>query len=495
MLRIVTFPQGLRSTERSKRPDIKQWEIILNQMELDVMKRVLPPVLGFVLVLGLLGEVARPEFGSATAVQPSPTFRQLSANVYVAMQDDETPAPDSPFLAEDLAADPAPPTTYVRRPACRAPAPWTIPQPGLLRNLGIKMGGWVQQGATFNADHTSFNGPVATNDWDDKYQLNQVWLFFDRPADTRGCGWALGGHVDMLYGTDWRFGINHGLEDKINTMGDQPYGMVIPQGYLEVAYNNLSVKLGHFAGILDYEVVPAIANPFYSHSYSYGYSVPQLVTGALANYKLSERFSIQGGFHRGWFMFDDMNHHYDVMGGAKWISPNGRTTVRYGVSVGSQDPLGAEDLFAQSLVVELKITDPLKYVFVHNSGVQNNAAALGGATGEWYGFNQYLLYTISPILQANARIEWFRDDDGLRVGGPATVMPPLHTYRSAGFAGEFTALTLGLNWRPDPNIVFRPELRYDWYNGRDAAVGGPRPFNDGADDEQFTFGMDLIFTY
>ena len=71
---------------------------------------------------------------------------------------------------------------------------------------------------------------------------------------------AIGGHVDLLFGTDWRFGVNHGLEDRINSFSDQDYGMVIPQAYMEVAFNNLSVKLGHFAAILDYEVIPAPMN-------------------------------------------------------------------------------------------------------------------------------------------------------------------------------------------------------------------------------------------
>lgn len=51
----------------------------------------------------------------------------------------------------------------------------------------------------------------------------------------------------MCYGSDWRYGIQTGLEDYFQNVAD-PYGLVFPQIYLEVAYNNLSVKLGHFAG-------------------------------------------------------------------------------------------------------------------------------------------------------------------------------------------------------------------------------------------------------
>jgi hypothetical protein len=42
-------------------------------------------------------------------------------------------------------------------------------------------------------------------------------------------------------------------------------------------------------------VIPAPPNPFYSHSYSYGYTVPQLVTGALADWKMTDQWSVQAG--------------------------------------------------------------------------------------------------------------------------------------------------------------------------------------------------------
>ena len=87
---------------------------------------------------------------------------------------------------------------------------------------------------------------MPTNDRDREYQLNQAWLYFDRPTKTDGCGWDLGGRIDVVYGTDWRFGQCFGLENRI----DDPnsfYGLILPQFYVEVAVNDLTVKMGHFA--------------------------------------------------------------------------------------------------------------------------------------------------------------------------------------------------------------------------------------------------------
>jgi hypothetical protein len=53
---------------------------------------------------------------------------------------------------------------------------------------------------------------------------------------------------------------------------------------------------------------------------------------------------------------------------------------------------------------------------------------------------------------------------------------------------------LGLNWRPHPNLVVRPEVRYDWYNGStNEAV--KLPYDNGLHSTQFTTAMDMIVTF
>jgi hypothetical protein len=380
------------------------------------------------------------------------------------------------------------------------PKPWSLPQPYVLQRLGFKMGGWLEQGITFNgrepANH--FNGPVGLNDLASEYQMNQLWLFLDRPLGNDGVGWGLGAHLDLVYGTDWRFGINHGLEDRINAFDDQTYGMVIPQAYVEVGYNNLSVKVGHFASpLLVYETVPAPANPFYSHSYATAFSEPLLVTGVLAEYKLGEQLVPFAGFHRGWMMFEDNNSVLDVTGGVRWHSKSNRTKLTYAASSGPQDPAGVQNRFSHVLLWREQLGTKWEYIFQHDLGVEQNALP-GNGSADWYGINQYLLYTINPKWTALARVEWFRDDDGVRVFGP----PPQAGIRAwpgaPGFAGNFYEVTVGLNWRPHPNFLFRPELRWDWYDGPSngaAAPSGPFPFIDGQRKDQFLFGMDLITTF
>jgi len=82
----------------------------------------------------------------------------------------------------------------------------------------------------------------------------------------------------------------------------------------------------------------------------------------------------------------------------------------------------------------------------------------------------YLTYAFTPRLSGTTRLELFDDEQGQRTG----------------FAGLYTALTAGLSFRPHKDVIFRPEVRYD-YNEE------PRPF-DGKHG-LFTAAADLILRW
>lgn len=372
------------------------------------------------------------------------------------------------------------------------PKPWTLPQPCLLEKAGIHVSGWLQQGLTFNpqcpGDDT--NGPVATNDRANDYELNQFWLTAERVTKTDGDGFDIGGRIDACYGTDWRYGDCLGLENRINAPNDL-YGLVLPQFYFEVAYNDLTVKLGHYAVCLGYEIVPAPANFFYSHSYALT-SEPILTTGVQADYKLSKNWSINAGFNRGWNTFEDDNDKFDFLGGVKWHNDDNTTSVSYEIDVGPQDPAGVDSRYVYALVVKQQLTKKLLYVAQHNMGGSEGANPRTGGYAMCYGLDQYLIYTINSKWSAGMRAEWFRDDGGGYVSGVGNLN---NGWTGApGFDGSFSELTMGLNWRPHPNLVVRPEIRWDWYTGT-TNVAGQLPFDDGLRSDQFLFAVDAVFTF
>jgi hypothetical protein len=360
------------------------------------------------------------------------------------------------------------------------------------------VGGWIQQGVTFNPDSPvdGVNGPLATNDHSNAYQLNQAWLYFVRPTNTDGCGWDVGGRFDMVFGSDWRFGMTNGLEDKINGNGNE-YGLVLPQMYIDVAYNDLTIRMGHFATFTSYEVVPAPLNFFYSHAYCMsGYFDPLLVTGVMTDYKLNDNWTILNGFHRGQLMFDDTNDKLNYLGGFKWACDCKRTTLSLMVDVGPEDPAGVQTRTSAFLVLTHRIDESLQYAMQYTYGQQEGVSTYtAGQNAEWYGICQWLTYTIDPKWSAGARLEWMRDDDGARVVGLGTILgSTAGSTLLPGFAGDFYDLSFGLNYRPNGNFLFRPEVRWDWYDGT-TNLGGDLPFDDGNSNSQFTMAMDLIVTF
>ena len=453
---------------------------------------------GLLVVQGTGAALAQSEIGpSPRPAEAAPTTTLASqqylddypAGAPISQPTDAQPQAVAPSLPLD-SSNPGP----IAGEECK---PWTIPQPCFLQNLGIRMGGWLEQGFTANGwgSSNSFNGPLACNDLNEQYQLNQFWMFFDRPTDTQGCGWDIGGHVDLCYGTDWRYGRNYGLENRIDA-ANQYYGLVLPQFYLEVAYDDLKVKLGHFAYCLGYEVVPSPLNFFYSHSYALCYGDPILVTGLEADYKLNDNLTLVGGFNRGWMMFEDDNGCLDFAGGARWVSDDKETRLSFLTIDGPEDPAGQHNTFTYCLMYEEDVSKNMLYVIQQNLGVtQDGNPRDATQNAYWGGFVNYLLYKINPCWTAGLRFELFRDEEGSRVAGIGNWIGSDAGWTALpGFAGDFWELSAGLNWKANPNLTFRPELRYDWYDGT-TNLQGVLPFNNGNSSTQLTLAADVILTF
>jgi len=129
-----------------------------------------------------------------------------------------------------------------------------------------------------------------------------------------------------------------------------------------------------------------------------------------------------------------------------------------------------------SLVLQWNLSEKFTYILQHDLGTIK-----GVTNSQWYGINQYFQYELSDSWAAGMRVEWFRDDDGTRISfnGPAV--------------GNYYELTWGLNWKPHANVIVRPEIRYDWFDG--IAAAGDLPFNDGGASDQFSGGFDFIVTF
>jgi len=371
---------------------------------------------------------------------------------------------------------------------------WRLPQPCFLARRGVSVGGWLDQGITFNPDDPGnrFNGPVTFNDRSNEYQLNQLYLYGERVTDTGGYGWDVGGRVDLIYGTDHRFTVARGLEDDWN-LSERFYGAGLPQLYLDLAYNDLTVRVGHFYTIMGYERVTAPDNFFYSHTYTHQYGEPFTHTGVLFMYDLSRSWSLKAGFDRGWNNWEDNNDDLGFLGRLDWTSWDERTTLGLGLTTGDEDAAGLSNRTLFSLVFTRVLTDRLQYVFQLDTAWEQNAAGGGAQDAEWYGIVNYLFYELNPCWSVGLRYEWFADDDGVRVADVNAAGGPPRGILLNGVPSHWQEIALGVRWKPNGNVIVRSELRWDWVDPLVPVSDGP--FDDHGQLDQFLWGTDLIVTF
>lgn len=388
--------------------------------------------------------------------------------------------------------------------------PWRLfPEIG----CGWNLTGFINASAVANADSpgSHFNGPVSFTDRD-RIQMNQLYLTLERVADTGGCGFDWGGRVDALYGTDYVFTQAAGLELHQNYAPHwngrpdgytRQYGLALPQMYGEVAYNDLSVKLGHFYTLLGYQVVPANGNFFVTQPYTFQYGEPFTHTGALATYKYTDELTLYGGAINGWDKFDAVSDKIGMLGGFLYAPSHGAYTIYLTGTHGQEDgatvpPIqGIRNMY--SLVFTYNVSDNVQYVMQHDNGWQENGVG-PGVDAEWYGINQYLFYTLNECWKFGARAEWFRDDDGYRMSAFPVRLGGLARLPTIGFpnaaaaqvspAGNYYEIALGANWTPNSNLIVRPEFRWDWSDGTALA-----PYDDFTKDSQFIAAIDAIVLF
>jgi hypothetical protein len=440
------------------------------------------------------GNISYPSTGAA----PLPADYAKDNRQVLLAQASPAPAKKSGIALEDDASASAG-EQAAPAPASAAPQPWHIPQPSFLQEYGINTSGWIQQGITFNSDRPAdrFNGPNITNDRDREYQLNQLWMAFERPTDTGGCGFDVGGRIDVVYGEDWRFGQSYGLEDRI----DDPnsfYGLILPQFYMEVAINDLKIKMGHFATFTSYEVVPAVPNFFYSHTYeTMGYFDPVLVTGLQADYKLNDNWNLIGGLNRGWMMFEDPTNSWNFLGGGRWTSNDKKHTLSLMVDTGPQQGVtGLRSRHSVYAIYTQQLTEKLLYASQYTAGQEvNGSYVTPGANDNWFGTEQVLIRKLNDKWSAGIRYEWVHDDGGARIAGVGNALLTDRGWNGKpGFTGHFHDVSLGLNYRPSLNLVLRPEVRWDAYDGP-RNPSGELPYGSMTQSSQFTFATDMIFTF
>jgi hypothetical protein len=196
-------------------------------------------------------------------------------------------------------------------------------------------------------------------------------------------------------------------------------------------------------------------------------------------------------------MFEDPQVTYNFLGGVKRASDDKRSNLSLMVDAGPQIGFtGVHDRTNVIAVYTYQLTERFMYGSQYTAGVESHGSVVHpGRDASWYGTEQLFTYKLTDTWSAALRYEWVRDNDGSRVAGIGNALLTDRGWDGKpGCAGAYNDLTIGLNWRPHPNVVFRPEGRWDWYDGAPNA-DGQLPYGSHTKREQFTAACDLIVTF
>ena len=380
--------------------------------------------------------------------------------------------------------------------------------------------GWMEAGITVN-NHGSTNdytdgvtSPASRNltpfsgnsylmmsEQPSDLKLSQLWFSFSRLMDAQhGFDWGFQG--DFVFGTDAKYTQCFGDKTFDSDWGTGDYYSSFAQLYGEVGYRNVKVKAGKFAANMTHEALPAVASFFYSHAYLC-YNTPLTVSGAVAEYSVNNCLSLSAGWTAGQMTsFENRFDDNGFLGGVTW-KPSTSSSLAYHIYYGDNNggnKLGMDALnysrnymSGEEVVHTLVYTRQLnkRWFYMAEGFYADNDydGTLAGPTAgdpfstKAYGINQHLIYTINPCWAFGLRGEWQRAEGTIFDAAPYT----------GSEGGDLYEVTLGINWRPTgkPNLLIRPELRYDWTD----YDNGFKPFANATKSTQLSGGCSAVVMF
>jgi hypothetical protein len=388
---------------------------------------------------------------------------------------------------------------------------------------GIAFSGVVDAGGTYNPSNPRDNKNFGRlTDDETGVQLNQILLTAQRPIDSTLKDYDFGFKLQGLYGSDARISRTIGLLEK--TAGHNINQLDITEANVLVhtpwfTDGGFDLKIGKYSSPESAETVDASNNFFYSHSYIFNFGDPFYHTGVSATLHVSPMLDLYAGIDTGVNTTLGSNgDNNDSLGFSAGVGLNlmgGNLTSLLSTHIGPEiaDAAITNGLLPatvnadhttralSTLTTVWKLDD--KWTLTNDLNWIYDSDIAAGDAANAFGIAQYATYKINDMFSVGLRGELYRDINGSFVAQfvdnydftRAQQGLPLLSSRSVG-GGKTTygMLTAGVNITPDlgvkclKGIRFRPEVRYD-----NSFL--TRPFNDGTDKDQITFGVDMVLTF
>jgi hypothetical protein len=401
--------------------------------------------------------------------------------------DTPVPAAEVAAAAEEKKADDAPPGFAI----------WAQLEGGITANPNQGYGG-TNYGHLFT---DKANQPV----------LNQLLVTAEQPLDPKATDYAFGYRLQGMFGTDARY--THFLDELDLNIKERTQVDVVEAWVAAhtpwLFDGGVDFKVGQFVTYLGAETIDPSGNYLYSKSYIFNFGIPLKHTGFMSISHVNDTLDVYLGADTGvntslGANSGDNNSGFAFQGGFALNNLlDGKLTVLALTHIGPENPVlnapsfirANSDLrYLNDVLFTYKYSDALTLLTEFNFIKDDGYHAIG------YGVAEYFKYTISDQVALVGRGEVWRDNNNFFVAAFPGNRDFVNLERgfplekgliTASGPTTYSEITIGLNITPampDPiqGLTIRPEARYDY------SLNGTKPFGNGTDQGQVTFGLDFV---
>lgn len=340
---------------------------------------------------------------------------------------------------------------------------------------GLKLSGYAEASYSYSTEPsgTDIVGRIFDR-MQDQAMLNGLVVVLDKPYETDKL--SAGFHAELILGQNASVIKSGGFS--LGDQGDIPhlYGTLnipTPNG------NGLQLKFGRMVTLMGVEVIEEVVNPNWSEGYQFIYVENFTALGLSAEHKFNRYLDAQLRVTNGWDVVQDNNNRKSFMG-RLGIYPDDKSSISLVGYLGPEQAVDSTaDRYGVNVVLNRKVGGTTAVWLQGDYGREQANAALPDPTqdAKWWAIGGWLTHDFSPAFGLALRADYFDDPDGARTSGVFGF--PSNTGLKVG-SGTLTA-----NIRAWPQVLVRPEVRYD---RSDLAA-----FNGNKD--QTTFSLSAAYVY
>jgi len=345
-------------------------------------------------------------------------------------------------------------------PAAAEAAPAPAPPPT------FKLSGYAEASYVYSTEAAPPNTIVGRlyDRYSDAFTLNALKLAVDRPYNAKKVD--AGVHADVLIGENAAVlqsvgSGNPSVGPAGNTFNIGADGDVI-QLYVTLnlptkSGSGVQFKAGKFVTMMGVEVIEDVVNPNWSEGNQFIYVENFTATGVEVDLKPSSTVDAEFRIDNGWDRIVVTNGHKDFMA-RLGLAPSANTALGVVGYVGAQEPNSSAARYGVNVVLNQKMGSKTSVWLQGDWGKETANAALPDPTQDatWWALGGWLATDLSPKANLAVRADYMDDAEGARTSG-AFGTP-------AGTAHKLWSLTGTLNVKTFPNVLLRPEVRYDHSN-------------------------------